>query len=58
MKLPNCQYVEIETGRVVTRGEMFSILENEYDFDDFTPLSELWNYFDTLESYEKNKENY
>ena len=39
-------YREIETGLVMTFGEMCELLETKYDFDDFTPWSEVWNYFE------------
>ena len=58
MKIPNCKYIEFETLEIMTRSEMLEKLENEYDFDDYTPLSDLWNYFDTLENYEKMRAVY
>ena len=58
MKIPNCQYVEFDTLEIVSRAEMLRRLESDYDFDEYTPISELWNYFDTLDNYNKMKAIY
>ena len=39
-------YMDLQTGELVTLGEMLELLEGEYGFDSFTPMTELWNYFD------------
>ena len=39
-------YMDIQNGNLVTLDEMLELLEAEYGFDDFTPMSEMWNYFD------------
>ena len=53
MKLDKrCNWVELDTGRVVTFREMCAILESEYGFDEFTPVSEVYEYF--CESYSVN----
>lgn len=58
MKLPNCQYIEFETLEIVSRSEMLRRLEEQYDFDEWTPISDLWNYFDTVDNYNRMKEMY
>ena len=42
-------YMDIQNGNLVTLDEMLELLESEYGFDDFTPMSELWNYFELTE---------
>ena len=39
-------WMDIWTGEIVTYREMIEILENEYDFDDFTPMNEIFEYFE------------
>lgn len=39
-------WVEIETGLLCSIPEMLDLLENKYDFDDFTPMSEADEYFE------------
>ena len=39
-------YMDLQNGDLLTVGEMLDRLEAEYGFSDFTPMSELWNYFD------------
>lgn len=38
-------WLEIDTGRVVTFREMCAVLETEYGFDEWTPISEAYDYF-------------
>lgn len=38
-------WVEIESGRVYTRKDRDRILMECYGFDDFTPCSEVYEYF-------------
>ena len=50
MKLTrNYYYMDLQTGELVTLDEMLDRLEAEYGFDDFTPMSEAWNYFELTE---------
>ena len=50
MKLTrNYYYMDLQTGELVALGEMLELLESEYGFDDFTPMSEAWNYFELTE---------
>lgn len=38
-------WVEISTGELMNRRKRDEILENKYEFDEFTPESEIWEYF-------------
>lgn len=42
-------YIEIETGAIVTYKEMMIMLEEKYNFDEFTPMSEAWEIFEEVE---------
>ena len=50
MKLTRkCYYMDLQHGDMLTVDDMLDRLEAEYGFDDFTPMSELWNYFELTE---------
>ena len=50
MKLTRkCYYMDLQYGDLLTVDDMLDRLEAEYGFDDFTPMSELWNYFELTE---------
>lgn len=42
-------YMDLQYGDLLTADEMLDRLEAEYGFDDFTPMSEAWNYFELTE---------
>jgi len=42
-------WVEIETGRICSRKERNEILVDKYSFDDWTPISEIYEYFAKVE---------
>ena len=42
-------YMNLETGELVSFSQAMQQLETEYDFDDYTPMSEFWEYFDITE---------
>lgn len=42
-------YRDLQRGDLLTAEEMLDRLESEYGFDDFTPMSEMWNYFELTE---------
>lgn len=54
-------WVCIETGDMVTVAEKIFLLEANYDFDEFTPMSEQYNYFlpvfDYVEIYGEEEED-
>lgn len=39
---------EIETGQEMTYHEMCAVLEEKYDFDDWTPWTEAYEYFEKV----------
>lgn len=42
-------YYDIDHGDIVDRKTAYHRLETEYGFDDFTPTSEMWEYFIKIE---------
>ena len=42
-------YMDLQYGDLLEADEMLDRLEAEYGFDDFTPMSEAWNYFELTE---------
>lgn len=38
-------WINLDTGELVTKKEMIDTLINEFDFDEFTPFSEVYEYF-------------
>lgn len=43
------KWVRLSDGRLMTTNERNDYLENELEFDEFTPMSEMWDYFDKLD---------
>lgn len=41
----SAEYVNLETMEILTYRQMIQEAEERYDFDEFTPASELWNYY-------------
>lgn len=39
-------YMNLETGELLTRAEMFDQAAELYDFDDWTNVVELWEYYE------------
>lgn len=39
-------YMNIETGELLTKGQMLVQAEEEYDFGDYTNIMELWDYYE------------
>lgn len=39
-------YMNLETGELLTRAQMFDQAEADYDFDDWTNVVELWEYYE------------
>lgn len=46
--LNTVEYVDISTGEIFNYAGMIEQAESEYEFDQFTPASELCEYFDVL----------
>lgn len=42
-------YIDIDTGEILSYSEMIDRAEKEYGFDEYTPMSELWECFDIYE---------
>lgn len=39
-------YMNLETGELLTRAQMYAEAAELYDFDDWTNAVELWEYYD------------
>ena len=49
-KFPSrCYYINLETGELLTKAEMLTQAAEMYDFDDWTNVVELWEYYDTTD---------
>lgn len=41
-------WIDLETGEMLTKAEMIQKAETVYEFDDFTPWNEIYNYFEKV----------
>ena len=49
-------YMDLQHGDLLTLDKMLDRLEDEYGFWDYTPMSEMWNYFDLTNYPVRHKE--
>lgn len=42
-------WMDLNTGELLTYSEMLDRCESDYDFDDFTPMTEIYDYFEKVE---------
>ena len=43
-------WMDLDTGELLTYSEMLDRCESDYGFDDFTPMTEIYNYFEQVEN--------
>lgn len=46
----NVLWMNLDTGELVSYSEMLHQCETEYDFDDFTNMLEIFEYFEPVEN--------
>ena len=45
----NVYWMDLQTGELVTYKKMLDILENEFDFNDYTNCLEIFEYFESTD---------